>query len=155
MLEGMSRRIAPATGSSGLRVTVRRTGGFAGLRASGELDLDGDDPRAPEVAALVDRVDLAAVAGGGPQPDRYVYEFDLCGPTAIVAEQHLTSDLRRIAELVLGRSSRTIGRSGSVFGMPIVRDYRERSGEGAVERGRDVERGAGEDRDVGVGLADQ
>jgi hypothetical protein len=102
MLAGMSPGIAPARGSSPRRVTVRRTGGFAGLRATGELDLDADDPRAPEVAALVDRVDLTAVTGGSPQPDRYVYDFDLCGARATVPEQHLTADLRRIAELVLG-----------------------------------------------------
>jgi hypothetical protein len=88
----------------GRRVTVRRTGGFAGLRASGELDLDADDPRVPEVASLVDRVDLTAVAGGSPQPDRYVYAFDLCGSRVTVPEQHLTGDLRRIVEIVLDGS---------------------------------------------------
>ena len=32
----------------------------------------------------------------------YVYAFDLCGDRATVPEQHLTSDLRRVADLVLG-----------------------------------------------------
>ena len=96
------RRAWSAVGvTTGRRVTVRRTGGFAGLRASGELDLEGDDPRAPELAALVDRVDLGAVPGGDPQPDRYVYDFDLCGARCRVPEQHLTPDLARIAELLL------------------------------------------------------
>ncbi len=90
-----------ATGSGSRRVSVRRTGGFAGLRARGELDLDGDDPRAPEAASLVERVDLAAVASGDPHPDRYVYSFDLCGSCADVPEQHLTPDLARLVELVL------------------------------------------------------
>ncbi len=84
------------------RVSVRRTGGFAGLRTDGELDLDGDDPRAPEVASLVDRVDLRAVTAAPTHPDRYVYDFDLCGDCATVPEQSLTSDLRRLADLVLG-----------------------------------------------------
>ncbi|GAA1758501.1 hypothetical protein GCM10009795_001080 [Nocardioides hankookensis] len=92
---------APVPASAARRVTVRRTGGFAGLRASGELDLDGDDPRAPEVASLVDRVDLGSLAGGTPQPDRFVYDFDLCGDRARLPEQHLTPDLRRLADLVL------------------------------------------------------
>ncbi len=83
------------------RVSVRRSGGFAGLRVAGELDLDGDDPRVPEVADLVARVDLRAAAGADPQPDRYVYEFDLCGDCATVPEQQLTDDLRRIADAVL------------------------------------------------------
>jgi thermolysin metallopeptidase-like protein/emfourin len=84
------------------RVSVRRTGGFAGLRTAGELDLDGDDPRAAEVADLVGRVDLRTVPGGRPQPDRYVYDFDLCGDCATLPEQHLTPELRRLVELVLG-----------------------------------------------------
>ncbi|HEU5039110.1 MAG TPA: protealysin inhibitor emfourin [Nocardioides sp.] len=91
-------------GGFGRRVTVQRTGGFAGLRASGEADLDGDDPRAPELASLVDRVDPAAVPAGDPQPDRYVYVFDLCGSRCRVPEQHLTPDLARIAELLLDRA---------------------------------------------------
>jgi len=91
---------SPVT-SGARRVTVRRTGGFAGLRAAGELDLDGNDPRAPEAAALVDRVDLRGVTDGSPHPDRYVYDFDLCGDCATVPEQHLTPDLRRLADLVL------------------------------------------------------
>ncbi|KQW48580.1 peptidase M4 [Nocardioides sp. Root1257] len=91
----------PAPVGTARRVSVRRTGGFAGRRSDGELDLDGDDPRAPEVASLVDRVDLRSVAGGAPQPDRFVYEFDLCGDRATLPEQHLTPDLRRLADLVL------------------------------------------------------
>ncbi len=82
-------------------VQVRRTGGFAGLSAEGRLDLDADDPRAGEARGLVERVDLAAVPGGAPQPDRYVYAFDLCGTRATVPEQHLTEDLRRLATLLL------------------------------------------------------
>jgi hypothetical protein len=82
-------------------VRVRRTGGFAGLVAAGEVDLDADPQRGPELAELVERIDLREVAGGDPQPDRYVYAFDLCGDRATVPEQHLTSDLRRVADLVL------------------------------------------------------
>ncbi len=93
---------AGAGTTSGRRVSVRRSGGFAGLRATGDLDLDTDDPRVPEVAGLVGRVDLAAVRAGDPHPDRFVYDFDLCGSCATVPEQHLTDDLRRLAELLLG-----------------------------------------------------
>jgi hypothetical protein len=82
-------------------VQVRRTGGFAGLTVDGEVALDTDDLRAPELAELVDRIDLREVAGGDPKPDMYVYAFDLCGDRGTVPEQHLTADLRRVAELVL------------------------------------------------------
>ena len=91
----------PTTTTDERRVRVRRTGGFAGLVADGEVDLDADDQRGPELAGLVDRINLREVAGGNPKPDMYVYAFDLCGDRATVPEQHLTSDLRRVAELVL------------------------------------------------------
>jgi thermolysin metallopeptidase-like protein len=93
----------PATSTGGRTVQVRRTGGFAGLVAEGQVDLDSDEVRAPELAELVDRIDLREVVGGDPRPDMYVYAFDLCGDRATVPEQHLTSDLRRVAELVLDR----------------------------------------------------
>ena len=39
---------------------------------------------------------------GMPQPDRYVYEFRTpTGERAVVQEQDLTDDLRRLASLVL------------------------------------------------------
>jgi len=88
-------------GSAGTRVAVRRTGGFAGRTTSGEADLAADDPRGGELRELIDRIDLAAVPGGAPQPDRYVYDFDLGGRRAVVPEQHLTDDLRRLVELLL------------------------------------------------------
>ncbi|WP_395690835.1 protealysin inhibitor emfourin [Nocardioides sp.] len=99
------RRAWSAVGvATGRRVAVRRSGGFAGLRTGAELDLDGDDPRAAEAAWLVGRVDLAAVPADDPHPDRYVYDLDLCGARARVPEQHLTPDLARLVELVLGDS---------------------------------------------------
>jgi hypothetical protein len=91
----------PPTTADERRVRVRRTGGFAGLVADGEVDLDADPQRGPELAELVERIDLREVAGGDPKPDMYVYAFDLCGNRATVPEQHLTTDLRRVADLVL------------------------------------------------------
>jgi hypothetical protein len=91
----------PPTTADERRVRVRRTGGFAGLVADGEVDLDADPQRGPELAELIQRIDLREVPGGDPKPDMYVYAFDLCGDCATVPEQHLTSDLRRVVDLVL------------------------------------------------------
>jgi hypothetical protein len=85
-------------------VRVRRTGGFAGLSADGEVDLEADDPLRDEVRSLVERIDLSAVHAEPPRPDMYVYDFDLLGSHAVVPEQHLTSELRRLADLLLGRA---------------------------------------------------
>ncbi len=82
------------------RVAVRRTGGFAGLTTQAHVDLAAD-PRAGELRDLVERIDLARVTGSAPQPDRFVYDFDLCGDRATLCEQDLTDDLRRVADLVL------------------------------------------------------
>ncbi|MEO6510262.1 MAG: M4 family metallopeptidase [Nocardioides sp.] len=82
-------------------VSVRRTGGFAGRVAEGAVDLASEDARVPELRTLVDRIDLAHVAGGDPHPDMFVYAFDLCGSRAQVPEHHLTPDLSRIAVIVL------------------------------------------------------
>ena len=58
---------------------VRRTGGFAGLVADGEVDLDGDDAAGARGAPPGGAGRPAAVAAATPRPDMYVYDFDLCG----------------------------------------------------------------------------
>jgi hypothetical protein len=81
-------------------VAVTRSGGFAGIRQSGELTL-GDDPRTPEVESLLSRIDLRSVAPSPPQPDRFVYTFDVSGDQIVVGEQDLTPDLHQLAHLIL------------------------------------------------------
>ena len=88
-------------------VAVRRSGGFIGATVSGQVDLDEpDDDRVGEVRSLVDRIDLTTVARGRPYPDMYSYDFDLRGSRAIVPENELTPELRRLADLVLADQSR-------------------------------------------------
>ena len=86
----------PAAG----RVAVTRSGGFAGVRQSAELTL-GDDPRTDEVSSLLDRIDLQAVSPTRPQPDRFVYTFNVDGRQVVLGEQDLTPDLGRLARLLL------------------------------------------------------
>ncbi len=95
---------APTSGGPAVvagRVSVRRTGGFAGLTTGGEVDLDAEDERAGELRGLVERIDPQQLAVSGSHPDRFVYDFDLCGSHVTVPEQDLTPDLRRVADLVL------------------------------------------------------
>jgi Zn-dependent metalloprotease len=87
----------PPTG----QVHVSRSGGFAGLRVSGSLDLHADDDRAADARSLVSRIDFTQVAQRLPRPDMFVYEFRAPGHRVAVAEQDLTDDLRRLASLVL------------------------------------------------------
>ncbi len=90
---------SPAQDGAGL-VAVTRSGGFAGLRRSGLVRL-GEDPRTPEVERLLGRIDFGAVAPTRPHPDRFVYVFSVRGEEFTVGEQDLTSDLERLALVVL------------------------------------------------------
>ena len=87
-------------------VEVRRSGGFAGLTTSGTVDLDADDQRAAEARSLVHRIDFRQAKSGLPHPDGYVYEFRFGDAQVSVPEQHVSDDLRRLADLALdqGRS---------------------------------------------------
>lgn len=51
----------PVGGAGTEQVHVSRSGGFAGLRVSGAVDLTGTDSRAPGVRTLVDRIDFTQV----------------------------------------------------------------------------------------------
>lgn len=83
-------------------VTVRRSGGVMGRTVDASVDLDSGDERAPEVAALTERIDLNDIVDLPPQPDRYVYDFDLCGRRKEqVPEQCLTEDLSALVRLIL------------------------------------------------------
>lgn len=82
-------------------VQVRRTGGIAGMRVDGEIDL-ATSPVGEEVARLLGRTRLAAVASSTPQPDRFVYHLRVGGEEFSIAEQDLTPELSRAIELVLG-----------------------------------------------------
>jgi hypothetical protein len=102
---------APSGGSVPARgpVVVRRSGGILGQVVEGHVDPDdpaADPELAREVRELVDRVDLAAAAAHGNQPDRYTYRVRLgdgdAAQEADVPEAALTDDLRRLVTLVLG-----------------------------------------------------
>ena len=130
-----SRR--PGSGRRRAGCEVRRSGGFAGpdrrRRASTST---GDDPRAAEVATLVDRVDLSR--GGRRRAPRRTCTSTAstsAATAATVPEQHLTADLRRLAELVLDdsatrRDSPDLGAIGGrcrTSGLSAARSPRARS----------------------------
>ena len=79
---------------------VRRTGGFAGLTSSKEVNLT--DPESAQVRDLLGRANFADARGGDPKPDMFVYEFQLDDAAPIrVPEQNLTDDLAALARAVL------------------------------------------------------
>ena len=99
-VDGSTPAGGPAPTGTGRRVAVTRSGGFAGVHRAGELTL-GDDPRTAEVETLLGRIDVRSLAPHRPQPDRFVYSFDLDGEMVTVGEQDLTPDLEQLTRLLL------------------------------------------------------
>lgn len=89
-------------------VRVMRSGGFAGLVASGELDTAAA-PDGGRVEEAVRRIDPARLGSGRPQPDRYVYRLVVqespdAEPTELtVAEQDVDHDVAWLLDRVLKR----------------------------------------------------
>ncbi|WP_030145203.1 protealysin inhibitor emfourin [Spirillospora albida] len=83
-----------------MKVSIVRTGGFAGIERRAQSDSAGD----PLLARLVDRVDLRAVPPPGRIPDQFLYEIDIDGECAVVGEAQLSGPLRELVHHVLGRA---------------------------------------------------
>ena len=87
---------------------VRRTGGFAGLTTSSQVDLASQAPEMAQVRGLLARADLAAAAaaGGDSLPDMFVYEFQLDDDEPVrVPEHQLSADLAALVHAVLVQGS--------------------------------------------------
>jgi hypothetical protein len=93
-------------GSGPLVVVVERSGGFAGLRTSRDVDLrslPSDD--ADQWRALLGSALLQELLPEPPQPDRYVYRV-ACRPVGLdvtAAEQQLPGHVRELFERTLRR----------------------------------------------------
>ncbi|MFC8793239.1 protealysin inhibitor emfourin [Streptomyces cinereoruber] len=90
-----------------MRIRVRRTGGFAGIERSAEVDTVGR-PDAGEWTALAGAV-LAAADGGADDrggdrsrvPDGFSYEITVDGRTVRCGDPHLTEAQRTLVARVL------------------------------------------------------
>lgn len=82
-----------------MKVTVVRTGGFAGLERRGEADTASD----PVLRGLIERIDLTTVPAPGQVPDQFLYEITVAGRTVQAGESSLTGPLRELVHHVLAR----------------------------------------------------
>jgi hypothetical protein len=82
-----------------MKVTVVRTGGFAGIERRGEADTASD----PVLRGLVARVDLDTVPRPARVPDQFLYEIAIDGRTVVVGESRLTGPLRELVHHILAR----------------------------------------------------
>jgi hypothetical protein len=81
---------------------VCRSGGFAGTKKVGQLDLNAD-PEGPEVRHLLMRVGMQHITSTRPVADRFVYTVEYGDWRLTVPEQDLTPELRRLVQVVLNR----------------------------------------------------
>ncbi|MGH3350030.1 MAG: M4 family metallopeptidase [Nocardioides sp.] len=79
-------------------VKVRRSGGFLGRTKEGAAELAPEDAH---VATVRDLVSGGAAASKPKGADRYVYEFEVDGQTAVVHEGDLTPELHELANKLL------------------------------------------------------
>ena len=81
-----------------MKVSVVRTGGFAGIERRGQSDTETD----PVLRGLLARVDLTALPTmPGRIPDQFVYEIDIDGHMVTIGESRLTAPLRELVHHVL------------------------------------------------------
>ena len=96
---GPAPALSPAAASAE-RISVRRSGGFAGITRSAELDLTSD-PRSEEVRRLLREVDLREVSETQATADRFVYTVKYGEVTLQVPEPDLPPALERVVSIVL------------------------------------------------------
>lgn len=81
-----------------MKVTVVRSGGFAGIERRGEADTAGD----PVLRALIARFDPSSVAGPAASgTDQFQYDIDIDGQRVTVGETQLSGPLRELVHHVL------------------------------------------------------
>jgi hypothetical protein len=83
-----------------MKITVRRTGGFAGISKEAVLDT-ATVPDGRQVEELVARTEFR-IRASRPQPDRFNYHVVAGDKRVELGEQDLTEDLRQLVERVLG-----------------------------------------------------
>ena len=87
-----------------MRVIVSRSGGFAGLRMTWQLDVD-EQPDAQEWRMLIRRLPWSEGRATAPQPDRFSYRI-CCEPHEVtLAEQHLDGPWRELVDRVKSEGS--------------------------------------------------
>ncbi|MFI8965754.1 protealysin inhibitor emfourin [Streptomyces sp. NPDC053493] len=83
-----------------MRIRVRRTGGFAGIGRSAEVDTAGR-PDAGEWHSLASAVLADGDGTGAGVPDGFSYEITVDGRTVHCRDPHLTEAQRALVQRVL------------------------------------------------------
>lgn len=85
-----------------MRVTVSRTGGFAGIRATWEVHVEAQPDRAAW-RELVESMPWDDVPPAPPEPDRHIYRIRCEKHEVVLAERQLRGPWRILVERVRER----------------------------------------------------
>lgn len=83
-----------------MKISVVRSGGFAGTTRHAEVDTSGRDD-AEKWHDLVRHADLSNRRQSPGQPDQYTYRIDVDGTTTHLGEADLDEPTRRLVDRVL------------------------------------------------------
>jgi len=87
-----------------VKITVTRSGGFAGLSRSWSINVD-DQPDSDDWLTLVDSLPWADRPRSAPQPDRYVYRIQCSRRRVTLPEQKLEGPWRELVDRVRDRAA--------------------------------------------------
>jgi hypothetical protein len=91
---------SPPPPAHGREVTVRRSGGMAGVTLERRIDT-ATSAQGRRVEQLLQQVPLQQLGTSAPSPDRFVFAIDVDGETVRVPEPDVTPDLAELIDLVL------------------------------------------------------
>ncbi|RZU65793.1 hypothetical protein EV379_2131 [Microterricola gilva] len=82
-----------------MKVIVSRSGGFAGIRLTWQVQLD-EQPDAEEWLALIAELPWSEVRPAAPEPDRYIYSIRCAQRSATLSEPQLEGPWRELVTRV-------------------------------------------------------
>ncbi len=88
-----------------MRITVSRSGGFAGLVRRAEVDTEGREDAGDWLALATRAVPLLPVAPPGRVRDAFVWTIELGDQRAVLPDRSLTGPLRDLAERTLAEGA--------------------------------------------------
>ena len=84
-----------------MKVVVSRSGGFAGIRTTWEVQVD-DQPDRSSWAELLRALPWDSVSKTAPQPDRFVYRIRCAPHEVVLGEQQVSGPWKELIDRVRG-----------------------------------------------------
>ena len=84
-----------------MKVVVSRSGGFAGIRTTWEVQVD-EQPDRSAWAEMISGLPWAEVSETAPQPDRYVYRIRCAPHEVVIGEQQVCGPWKELIDRVRG-----------------------------------------------------